>query len=122
MNEDQYVFDELNANYESYFKYLVGLVELLTRNAIWGSEGTQIFPGGWSPEDIAQHIILKTLSGERKYDRNRGKLKPWLRYEVLSVLNARRKSAENQYKMERLEEEAIEDRQATTPEYALIEK
>ena len=122
MSEDQYVFDELSANYESYFRYLVGLVELLTRNAIWGSEGTPVFPGGWSPEDIAQHVILKTLSGERKYDRNRGELKPWLRYQVLSVLSARTKSPENRYEMELLEEEAIEDRQAITPENALIEK
>lgn len=122
LSEDQYVFDELSANYKSYFRYLVGLVELLTRNAIWGNEGTQVFPGGWSPEDIAQHIIEKTLSGERKYDRSKGELKPWLRYQVLSVLSARNKSRENRYEMELLEEEALEDRQAIIPENALIEK
>lgn len=123
MRSDQEVFNELSENYAFYFQYLVARVELFAQNMIWNRGDFQVLAGGWTPEDIAQHIILKTLNGERRYDPQKGPLITWLEYQVRSVLSARVQSATNRREIDLPEDEEITDnRQSANPELVLIEK
>ena len=122
MNVDQDVFNELSENYEDYIEYLVARVELLARNMVWNRGDFQVIAGGWTPEDVAHHILLKTLNGDRKYDPNKGSLKTWLAYQARSVLSARVQSEANRCERDLPEDEIIEDRLFANPEAVLIEK
>ena len=122
MPGNQDVINELRENYEFYVQFLVTRVELLAQNMIWNRGDFQVLAGGWTPEDVAHHILLKTLSGERRYDPSKGALKTWLGHQVRSVLSARVESASNRREIDLPEEEIIEDRLFANPEAVLIEK
>ena len=58
----------------------------LTARVIWIT-GTATLSNGVTARDIAQTVILKTLSGDRKWDPNKGELLPWLFDQVKSELS-----------------------------------
>jgi DNA-directed RNA polymerase specialized sigma24 family protein len=49
-------------------------------------------------DDIVQHVIERTLSGERKWDPEKVALLPWLKFQVKSVMDAwiRRESGKHE--------------------------
>lgn len=122
MSSDQDVFNDLKENYKFYYKDLVSFVEWSAGGMKWTSGDPQTLPGGWTPEDVAQHIILKTLKGERKYDPGKGSLRNWLRYQARSVLSALVKSASHRHETDLPEEEIVSDKHSTNPEQSFSEK
>ena len=99
----------------SYAKWLAGMIR-------WTDDDTHTLPGGWTPEDIAQHIILKAITGKRKYDPTKGPLGNWLRYQVHSVISHLAGSALHRHEILLLDGETIEDSRLVNPENTLIEK
>ena len=122
MRSVQDVDKELRENYEFYVQFLVTRVELLAQNKIWNRGDFELLAAGWTPEDVAHHIILKTLSRERRYDPSKGSLKTWLAYQVRSVLSARVNSEANRRERDLPEDEIVEDGLFANPEALLIEK
>jgi RNA polymerase sigma factor (sigma-70 family) len=49
-------------------------------------------PDGCELCDIVQHVIEKTINGDRKWDPDKGELLPWLKDQVKSVIDAKAKS------------------------------
>jgi len=54
---------------------------------------------GKTLEDVVQQVILKTIAGRRKWDPNKGDLVPWLKMQIVSVLDALAKSAPHRYEV-----------------------
>jgi len=55
----------------------------------WLNGDSQLLAGrDFTIDDIVQHVILKTINGERKWDPERGPLFAWLKYQVRSVMDA----------------------------------
>jgi len=50
-------------------------------------------------DDIVQHVIEKTLCGERRWDPKQGALMPWLKNQVKSVMDAWIKRESGKYEM-----------------------
>jgi DNA-directed RNA polymerase specialized sigma24 family protein len=65
----------------------------------WSGDGNHLLAQGLSAEDIVQRVIEKTLTGQRKWDPNKGELLPWLRDQVNSELDGLVKSAAHRYEM-----------------------
>jgi len=122
LRSDQDVVNELRENYEFYVQFLVARVELLAQNKIWNRGDFQLLAGGWAPEDVAHHILLKTLSGERRYDPSKGLLTTWLGDQVRSVLSARVQSEANRHERDLPEDKIVDDGLFGNPEAVLIEK
>lgn len=122
MSRDQDIFNDLKENYQFYYKDLIAYIEIAANNMQWTSGDPGTLPKGWTPQDVAQHIILKTLNGDRKYDPDKGNLRYWLRYQVRSVLSALVLSAAHRSEMGLLEEEILSDKQSTSPEKSLSEE
>ena len=91
----------------------------LTAFAVWRAQNYQWRYGrgqdlalGKSVEDIVHDVILKTISGERKWDPEKGDLVPWLKDQVKSIMDALVKSAAHRYEtgsLETMDEEGIAD-------------
>lgn len=78
-NNDE-VFRQLsNVDWNTTGRKLTALVIRVT--------GTATLAKGITAEDIAQSVIVKTLSGQRKWDPSRGELLPWLFAQVRSELS-----------------------------------
>lgn len=123
MSDEQLIFDELKKNYATYYKDLIAYVIWIADNRYSWSRETKTLPGGKTPEDIAQEVISKTLSGVRKtYDPNKGTLPHWLRLQARSIVDALAKSAIHRNEQELSEEEFVSISQETNPEDELIEK
>ncbi len=69
------------------------------RDYQWSYGGAFEIPQGYTAKDIAQEVMLKTLSGERRWDPDKGELIPWLRWQVRSIVNARVKSEPHRYEI-----------------------
>ena len=55
----------------------------------WINSASELLPGrDFTVDDIVQHVILKTINGERKWDPQKGLLFLWLKYQVKSVMDA----------------------------------
>lgn len=55
----------------------------------WVDSTSQLLSGrDFTIEDIVQHVILKTINGDRNWDPSRGPLFNWLKYQVNSVMDA----------------------------------
>lgn len=68
-----------------------------TQRYPWQSGGAEELAKGAQPKDIVQHVIEKTLNGDRKWDPNKGPLVPWLKDQVNSVVDALYHSAANKH-------------------------
>lgn len=45
-------------------------------------------PKGRTIEDVVHEVITKTISGQRKWDPDKGPLEPWLKYQIKSEIDA----------------------------------
>lgn len=59
----------------------------------WRSDTPEILPKGYELQDVVQQVIVQTICGERKWDPEKGSLRPWLKDQVKSVIDALAKSA-----------------------------
>ncbi len=120
VDNDKNLFNELRANIEFYYKDLVGHIIYIAQNNYRWSNGR--LPGGKKPDDLAQEIIRKILSGERKgYDPSKASLRTWLWMQAESVVDALSKSAIHRREME-LPDEFISSSLDFNPESELITK
>lgn len=103
----------------------------------WLNGDSQLLAGrDFTIDDIVQHVILKTITGERKWNPERGPLFAWLKYQVRSVMDAWIKGETGKYEVSFGDDEddvevgeysgvpAIEDvmdEDAVHPEEALID-
>lgn len=59
-----------------------------------------MLPGrDFTVDDIVQHVIEKTLSGERKWNPAKGPLLPWLKNQIKSVMDAWIKGESGKYEV-----------------------
>jgi DNA-directed RNA polymerase specialized sigma24 family protein len=84
---------------------------------------------GQSLEDVVQHVIEKTISGERHWDPARGPLLPWLKDQVKGVIDALAKAAVRRHETQAPEEDNLEEfvegpgaSRSLSPEAILLEK
>ena len=103
----------------------------------WVNGDSQLLAGrDFTIDDIVQHVILKTINGERKWDPERGPLFVWLKYQVRSVMDAWVKGETGKHEVsfgddeddvESIEKsgvpaiEDVKDEAAIQPEEALID-
>jgi DNA-directed RNA polymerase specialized sigma24 family protein len=59
---------------------------------------------GMTLEDVVQHVIVKTLSGERQWDPEKGPLEPWLKDQIRSVIDAQYNSAPHRHETQLADE------------------
>ena len=64
---------------------------------------------GQSLEDVVQHVIEKTISGERHWDPAKGPLVPWLKYQVKSVIDALANAAVRRHETQSAEGDDVEE-------------
>lgn len=60
---------------------------------------------GTTVEDVTQEVMIKALTGLRRWDPARGELLPWLQAQVNSILDALAKSAPHRHEVGLLETE-----------------
>jgi hypothetical protein len=84
---------------------------------------------GQSLEDVVQHVIEKTISGERHWNPARGPLVPWLKDQVKSVIDALANAAVTRHQTQAPEWDRIEGfvegpgaSPSLSPEAILLEK
>jgi DNA-directed RNA polymerase specialized sigma24 family protein len=89
-----------------------------------------VLAAGQSLEDVVQHVIEKTISGERHWDPAKGPLVPWLKDQVKSVIDAIANAAVRRHETQAAEgdnaEEFVEDHPGASrplsPEAIVLEK
>lgn len=101
------------ADWSAIGKELVAFTIWCIRGYTWKYGGAFEIPQGHTAEDIVQHVIVKTLSGERNWDPDKGELRPWLRWQVRSVVDAFANSAAHRHEDLPLED----DSGSTDPEW-----
>jgi RNA polymerase sigma factor (sigma-70 family) len=62
---------------------------------------------GTTVEDVTQEVMIKALTGVRRWDPTRGELLPWLQAQVNSILDALAKSAPHRHEVDLLEAEIL---------------
>lgn len=68
-------------------------------NYEWRDGGNWELSAGTTVEDVVQEVIVKTIEGVRKWDPDKGALRPWLMAQVRSVMNHLYYSAPRRYEM-----------------------
>ena len=91
------------------YKDLLAYAVRRTQIYHWRTGGVQILPGGRELEDLVQDVITKTFEGQRKWNPNKGPLKPWLIDQVKSEVDNLAKSATHRYEIPLEEGEGDED-------------
>ena len=76
---------------------LAGYAAFRARNLAWRSGNSETLAKGLMPDDIAAQAILSVISGERKWDPNRGPLLPYLKRVVDSLMNHLAESSDNRW-------------------------
>ena len=121
LSEDQKLLDEIKGKWEYYYTDLVAYVIWASQNKYFWVGGR--LPGGKTPEDVAQEIMLKTINGIRKtYDPNKGSLRTWFHQQVDSFIDALAKSAMHRTERELPEDELFASGESDNPEHELLEK
>ena len=88
------IFKELQeADWDAISKELLAFALWWADRYRWRSGSKDILPDGYELCDIVQHVIEKTINGDRKWDPDKGELIPWLKNQVKSVIDAMAKSA-----------------------------
>jgi DNA-directed RNA polymerase specialized sigma24 family protein len=110
-------------------KELLAFAEWRARNYRWRSGRNSILAAGQSLEDVVQHIVEKTISGERHWDPTKGPLVPWLKDQVKSVIDALANAAVMRHETQAPEGDSIEEfvegpgaSRSLSPEAILLEK
>ena len=94
------MFKELSeADWGAIGAELLAFAAWRARNYRWAAGRRIDFAPGIALDDVVQRVIEKTLSGERRWDPQRGPLIPWLKDQVKSILDALAQSASSRYEM-----------------------
>lgn len=109
--KEQEIFKLLeDADWEGIYRRLLAFTIRVAGNLAWrgvrgvsGVEGE--LTGGVSCKDLVQDVIQKTLTGQRKWDSEKGELEPWLRQQIKSEINHLVESATHAHEREELGEE-----------------
>lgn len=102
-------FNQLkNADWATIGKRLLAFAIWRARKYDWCVAETLEVAQGITLEDVVQHVIIKTLSGERRWDPERGPLEPWLKDQIKSVIDAQYNSAPHRHETQ-LDDEAEQD-------------
>jgi len=111
---DQKTFRLLqNQDWKAIGKELVAYAERRAWIYKWRDGGNWGLAAGKTVEDLAQDVIVKTIEGVRKWDPDRGPLRPWLRAQLRSVMNHLYHSWSHYYEVAILEgdeDEELSDR------------
>lgn len=81
------------ADWNAIRRQLLAYATWRARGYHWNRGGNLELTGGYTVEDVAQEVIVKALSGTRKWDPDKGQLLPWLQTQSRSVIDALVKSA-----------------------------
>ena len=79
----------------------------------WRDGGNRELAAGKTVEDLVQDVMVKTIEGVRKWDPDRGPLRPWLRAQLRSVMDHLYYSGPHYYEVAILEgddDEELSDR------------
>jgi DNA-directed RNA polymerase specialized sigma24 family protein len=86
---DRTVYDKLcQQDWGEIGKELLAFAHIRASNYDWYSSGSDHLAEGKTCEDVVQEVIVKTFTGQRKWDPNKGELLPWLRDQIKSILDA----------------------------------
>lgn len=108
------------ADWGDIYKKLIAFALWRAQNYDWHYGWGKDFALGQSAEDIAQKVIEKTLTGERKWDPEKGELLSWLKDQVKSIVDATAHSAAHRYETASLEL-MLEDGTLDVAEYRVIQ-
>lgn len=77
------------ADWATIGKNLVAFAIWFARtNYGWWDPDSDPLPKGMKLDDVVQQVVLKTISGQRRWDPAKGPLEPWLKDQVKSELDA----------------------------------
>ncbi|OQA22611.1 MAG: RNA polymerase factor sigma-70 [Chloroflexi bacterium ADurb.Bin360] len=92
------------------------------RRYLWNHGGYLDLAEGYTIEDVVQEVIVKTLSGVRKWDPEKGPLLPWLYAQSRSILDALAQSASHRHEMHIPDMEVLIAAQSLDPLEIIIER
>jgi RNA polymerase sigma factor (sigma-70 family) len=95
------------ANWSVIYKDLLAYATWRARSYRWNRGRNLDLAKGYTVEDVVQEVILKMLSGIRKWDPEKGQLLPWLQTQCRSVIDALVKSAGHRREVNNLEMESF---------------
>jgi DNA-directed RNA polymerase specialized sigma24 family protein len=108
MNLDQEIIRLLQeADWAAIRKSLLAYTTWRASNYRWNRGEIPELTEGYTVEDVVQEVILKALSGVRRWDPAKGELQPWLRAQCCSVIDALAKSAPHRREVSILERENL---------------
>jgi DNA-directed RNA polymerase specialized sigma24 family protein len=88
----------------------------------WNRGGNLDLAEGYTVEDVVQEVIMKALSGIRRWDPEKGQLLPWLQAQSRSVMDALAKSASHRREMRIPETESLASTQSLDPLEIVLEE
>lgn len=83
----------LEADWSTIRKELLVHATWQARHYRWYLGGDEELACGYTIEDVVHEVIVKALSGTRRWDRAKGPLLPWLKMQINSVIDALAQSA-----------------------------
>jgi len=110
------------ADWETIRGELLAYAMWRARSYWWNRGGDLDLAKGYSVEDVVQEVIVKALSGLRRWDPEKGQLFPWLQAQSRSVMDALAKSASHRREMRILETESLASAQSPDPLEIVLEK
>lgn len=110
------------ANWNAIHKDLLAYATWRARSYRWNRGGNLDLAEGYTVEDVVQEVIVKVLSGIRKWDPEKGQLLPWLQAQSRSVIDALAKSAGHRREVNDLEMESLTIRSQDPLEIILEEE
>jgi RNA polymerase sigma factor (sigma-70 family) len=88
----------------------------------WNRGGNLDLAEGYTVEDVVQEVIMKALSGIRRWDPEKGQLLPWLQAQSRSIMDALAKSASHQREVSIPETESFASVQSLDPLEIVLEE
>lgn len=97
-DRDSEIFRQLQAaDWPTLARHLLYFTLVRIRLYSWRYGGTFVLPQGYTAEDIVQEVIVRTISGDRRWDPEKGELLPWLKWQVRSIVDALARSAAHRH-------------------------
>jgi RNA polymerase sigma factor (sigma-70 family) len=89
----------------------------------WWRRGAGLeLAAGMTVEDVVQEVVVKALSGVRRWDPARGQLLPWLQAQSRSIIDALARSAPHRREVSILADENLASGQLPDPLEIVLEK